>query len=220
MFVGSRNRLYWTADHGAHWDLRGELPSITLIKQILPLSKSVLLLNTSSNAIGDLYRSDDSGRTFKLSLPCSGSGAILSFDKENGILYAATSCPAGVAVSKDSGRAWSFPSKLRIDSNCTQVCSLLRLSSKGRISLYLSASRPARLYNWDSSGWHTLFKDTKGLNRELPLVTTQLGTGDLLLCLTSGSNTNEDLYFMSPDGTVKKSVNCPFAAKSDLGGCL
>ncbi len=205
--VGSRNRLLVTHDGGVVWNQIGSLPSITLVKQILHVGPAILLANTSSNGVGDLYLSTDSGRTFTLTLPCSGTGPVVYYDRRLSILYAATCCPTGIAVSSDSGRSWIFPEQLIAASICSQVCSLLCTKEAS----YISLSRPARLLRYDSTGWRVVFKDPKGENRELPLVTTSSGTDNLMLCLTSGSVTNEDIYLLKKDHAVSKAIRCPFS---------
>jgi uncharacterized protein (TIGR03437 family) len=107
---------------------------------VSPMDSRVLLAGADfgqASTKSGIYRSSDSGATWKLVLP-GGSGTEVLFDPTNGsVAYAALGTPSGnpangVYKSADGGATWS---KLSLSS-----------SGAGRIRIALSASRTTTLY--------------------------------------------------------------------------
>ena len=93
IYAGSRDRLYHSSDFGKHWLKLGELPDMTLIKQIIPIDRRTILINASRNEFGKAYLSTDSGHTFRQTLDLTGAGSSARFIPEERKLYSAVAAP-------------------------------------------------------------------------------------------------------------------------------
>lgn len=212
IYAGSRNRLYFSSDFGKNWVLLGKLPTVKLIRQIIPISRRTIFINASNGGYGECFLSTDSGHTFCESLPSTGAGNCASFIPETGTLYAAAENPFNLMRSDDSGFMWA-PEGSQLDSiKPDQVCSLLITSDRSGKEFYVSTSRPPAIYckTEQEHTWRKCFqRPTKELNREVPLV-TKWGNR-LVACLANDPHgTRESIYLSEDDGDKWRGIKCPF----------
>ena len=188
IYAGSRNRLYYSSDFGQSWSHLGDLPKITLIRQIIPISRGTIFINTSKGIYGESFLSTDSGRTYCECLASTGAGNCAYFDSAKHTLYVACENPFKLMRSEDSGFTWT-PEGGKLDSiKDPHVCSLLVGNDESGRKFYISTSIPPAIYcrSEQDEGWHKCFTDPMiNENRELPLV-TKWGN-KLMACMSSGS---------------------------------
>jgi hypothetical protein len=210
IYAGSRNRLYFSSDFGQNWTHLGDLPSITLIRQILPIGKETIIIIGSKGPSGECYVSTDSGRSFCKCLDSTGSGNCAAFIPENHTLFVACDKPFKLMRSEDSGCTWVSGSRQFDSVRRPQVCSILISNDKlGRI-FYVSTSRPAAIYCKSEldDRWRKCFADPYTVSkRELPLV-TRCGNR-LVACLTSDHSPPEKIYLSDDWGATWRGVCCP-----------
>ena len=210
IYISSCNRLYCTTSGGKTWEKLGELPRVTLIKQIIPISRRVIFVNASSDEYGESYLSTDSGHHFCPCLASTGEGQIGWFDEARATLYAVTTVPFALMCSKDSGVTWTVQGAQIDTTQNPHVCSMCFSKAAQRNSFYVSASNPARVY---ASGpgelaWQLCFNDPRKEMRELPLI-TKWGKR-LVACVTGPKDSVGEIYLSDDEGTSWKSIRCPF----------
>ncbi|HET6401120.1 MAG TPA: hypothetical protein VFH95_06940 [Candidatus Kapabacteria bacterium] len=213
IYAGSRNRLYHTTDSGKTWTKLGELPNITLIKEIIPISRARIFVNTSKGFDGTAFLSVDSGHTFCQCVPSTGEGACAWFLRDKGVLYVASQKPFCIMESKDSGISWTIASHLIDTLKKPDICSMLVKDTK----FYISTSLPPAIYYssdldepWKKIFTDPLFTDSRmPSNREVPLV-TKWGNR-LVACVASGPHgSRQQLYISDNDGNSWRGIDCPF----------
>jgi hypothetical protein len=213
IYAGSRNRLYYSSDFGQSWTHLGDLPKVTLIRQIIPIDRRTIFINSSKGIYGVAFLSTDSGRSYCVCLPSTGAGNCAYFDSAKHTLYVACEKPFKLMRSEDSGFTWT-PEGSKLDSTIgdPHVCSLLVSNDDSGRKFYISTSIPAAIYCRPEreNAWNQCFIDPiKIQSRELPLV-TKWGKR-LVACVTSGPNSSSEKIFLSDDRAVTwRSVNCPF----------
>ncbi len=212
IYAGSRNRLYYSSDFGQTWMHLGDLPKITLIRQIIPISKGTIFINASRGVFGESYLSTDSGRTYCECLPSTGAGNCAYFDSEKHTLYVACENPFKLMRSEDSGYTWKPEGSIVDSAGNADICSLLVSDDSLGRTFYISASTPARIYcrSEGENAWRKCFTETmKNPNRELPLI-TKWGNR-LVACVTSGPRSTPKKIYLSDDrGITWQGINCPF----------
>jgi hypothetical protein len=212
IYVGSRNRLYYSSDFGQSWTHLGDLPKVTLIRQIIPINRGTIFIVASMSTYGECYLSMDSGHTFCECLFSTGASSCACFDSKRHILYVASEYPFKLMRSEDSGFTW-IPDGNKIDSiQNPHVCSLYVSDKPSGRTFYISTSIPASIYcRLDGEDkWKKCFSDPlKKPNRELPLVT--MWGNRLVACVASGVyGPAEKIYLSSDCGKTWKGIQCPF----------
>ncbi len=211
IYAGSRNRLYYSSDFGKSWTHLGDLPKITLIRQIIPIDRKTIFLNTSKGIYGESFLSTDSGQTWCECLPSTGAGNCAYFDASTHTLYAASEKPFKLMRSEDSGFTWSANGN-KLDSTIgdPHVCSLLVSDDDFGRKFYISTSSPAAIYcrSEKEVSWRKCFSDPQKHNRELPLI-TKWGS-KLVACLARPTGSQEKIYLSDDDGAHWRGIECPF----------
>jgi hypothetical protein len=212
IYAGSRNRLYYSSDFGQSWAHLGDLPKVTLIRQIVPMGRETIFINSSKGIYGESYLSTDSGYSWCVCLPSTGAGNCAYFDSEKHTLYAACENPFQLLRSEDSGLTW-VPDGRALDSiKDPHVCSLLVSDADTGRTFYISTSSPATIYRRSERehAWRKCFTDPLRVwNREVPLV-AKWGTR-LVACIASGPHGSLEKIYLSDDGGAQwKGITCPF----------
>jgi hypothetical protein len=212
IYAGSRNRLYYSSDFGQSWSHLGDLPKVTLIRQIVPINRRIIFINSSKGIYGESYLSTDSGRTYCECLLSTGAGNCAYFDSEKHALYVACENPFQLLCSLDSGFTWIAEGS-KIDSiSDPHVCSLLVSTDESGRKFYISTSIPPAIYcrSERNEGWRKCFTDPQiNENRELPLV--MKWGNKLVACVSSGPHGSfQKIYLSDDDGVAWRGINCPF----------
>lgn len=211
IYAGSRNRLYYSSDFGQSWTHLGDLPKVTLIRQIIPDGRGTIFIIGANTWHGECYVSLDSGRTFCERLDSTGANNCAYYDSQMHRLFVVSEVPFQLLYSDDSGSTW-FPEGDTIDDiRNPHACSLLVRDEPLGKAFYISTSVPATIYcmTETENTWRKCFRDRQNLKRELPLVT--MWGKKLVACIATGLFiSHQEIYVSDDKGVTWRTINCPF----------